>query len=317
MRQSTFVFWGTLPQTVLWLTLALIPLYLSLYCVGRKASTAFTTFWTTAAVLSFATIPYAVPTRCPQLDIILRLACGTAIMKALDIYFRRKKPPVLNWPATPSVYAFYLLVELRYESFDISTARVRPAHYNETKECLIHLAIFIFLQCLPQVPVVKALGVLVAIWLIWTLMHHVLRYRNSSALFGPLYRSRNLSQFWSETWHNAYTSPIRTLGYRPMRRIFGPMGGVIGGFALMGLFHMWSFAPYLNPMGLFRVGLFFLANGVGCVLDYGIWKNRNTPLRVMANWMFELFWSQYTVRECKVPDGIVAIDYKNICRTKV
>lgn len=307
----------TLPRTLLFVSFAVVPLYLALYCVGRRAPASLTTICTAAAVGAFVTIPYAVPTECPQLDIILRLGCGTAIMKALDMYFRRHDPPILKWPASPSVYAFHLLIELRYESFNISTARARSVNDSALREYLIHLAIFLFLQLLPQVPVIKAQGVLYAIWLIWTLINQIIKYPNSSPLFGPIYRAANLSLFWTETWHNAYTSPTRTLGYRPMRKIFGPIGGVIGGFALMAIFHVWSFVPYLRPKGLFRVGLFFLANGVGSVADYWIWGNRNTTLRVIANWMFEVFWSQYTVRECDVPDGILAIDYRNICRTKI
>src|SRR5579862_591120 len=316
MTANPIVLWTTLPRTICALALALIPLYLALYCIGRKAPVTITTLCTATAVTSFLAIPYAFPTQCPQADIILRLGCGTAVMKALDMYARRNKPPVLNRSVSPSVYAFYLLVELRYESFDISTARPRPVDYNGLKEYTIHLAIFIFLQSLPQVPVVKALGVLFAIWLIWTLMHQVLKYHNSTALFGPLYRAPNLSLFWTETWHNAYTSPTRTLGYKPVRKIFGPIGGVMGGFALMATFHVWAFAPYLRPKGLFRVGLFFMANGLGSVADYGVWKTNSTPLRVVVNWIFELFWAQYTVRECDIPDGILAVDFSKICRTR-
>jgi hypothetical protein len=304
----------TLPFTLAYVLVALLPLYLSLYCVGTRAPAVLTSATTAVAVASFLACPYVAPTSCPQADIILRLACGTAVMKALDMYFRRYHPPILKFPASPARYAFYLLIELRYESFDISTARAPSFHFSDTREYLIHLAIFAFLQFLPQVPVVKALGVLFAIWLIWNLMHAMLKYPGSQHLFGPIYRAPNLTVFWTETWHNAYTSPTRTLGYRPMHKLFGPIGGVLGGFGVMAIFHVWSLAPYVRPEGLVRVALFFLANGVGSLADYWMWGKRNTPERVIINWMYEIFWSQYAIAKCDVPNGLAAIDFQRICR---
>jgi hypothetical protein len=315
MTGDSIILTSTLPWTLLYLILAVIPLYISLYCLAARATVYVTAPSTLVAMATFAICPYAVPTQCPQTDIILRLACGTAIMKALDMFFRRHQPPKLNWSANSAVQAFYLLIELRYESFNISTAREgETCSRDSLTKCAIHLLIFLGLQLMPQLPVVKALGVLFAIWLIWTFMHQILKYRRSSPLFGSIYRSANLCSFWKDTWHNAYTSPVRTLGYRPVRKVFGPIGGVIGGFIVMAIFHVWAFAPYLRPEGLYRVAVFFMANGVGCILDHGIWGERSTWTRVIVNWLYEVFWAQYTVRECDIPDGLLAIEFRNICR---
>lgn len=307
----------TLPFTLFYLLFALVPLYIALYCVVSRASFQCTFLSTSVAVIAFASCPYAASTQCSQADIILRLACGTAIMKALDMFFRRPQPPKLNWNATPAVYAFYLLIELRYESFDISTARKSSINLSDDTDYGIHLAAFLLLQCFPQSPVPKAFGVLLAIWLIWNSMHYVLKYRNSPPLFGPIYRAENLSYFWTQTWHNAYTSPTRTLGYRPMRMVFGPIGGVMGGFGLMAIFHVWALAPYVEPDGLFRVAVFFLANGAGSIADYWVWEKRNTWMRVLVNWGFEVYLAQYTVAKFGIPDGLLAIDYRNICRGQI
>jgi Membrane bound O-acyl transferase family len=312
---------ATPPWTLLYLGLFVIPQYISLYCVAVRAPLYITGPSTLAAVAAFATVSYAASTHCPLADIVIRLACGTAIMKVLDMFFRRNNPPKLKWPARSAVQAFYLLIELRYESFNISTVRDTPiAPDNELTEYTIHLAIFLGLQLLPQLPAVKALGLLFAIWLIWTLMHHIFKYRGRAPsfsprpVFGPIYRAGNLCSFWKDTWHTIYTSPIRTLGYAPMRKVFGPIGGVLGAFALMAVFHVWAFAPYFRPEGLFRVAVFFMVNGVGCIFDNAIWGERITWLRVIVNWLYQLFWAQYTVRECDIPDGLLAIDFKNFCR---
>jgi hypothetical protein len=314
MAYGELVLTSTLPVTFTYLFIALIPLYLSLYCVASKAPASLTFLTTIATVIVFSICPYAVSTQCPQTDIILRLACGTAIMKVLDMYFRRHQPPILKYPASPAKFAFYLLIELRYESFNISTARNRDINLSNGQEYLIHLAIFLILQLLPQNSVTKSFGVLFAIWLIWNFMHFILKYRHSGPLFGPIYGAPNLSQFWTEIWHNAYTSPTRTLGYRPLRKILGSAGGIMGGFGVMAIFHAWSLAPYVKPEGLFRVAMFFMANGVGCIVDYWIWGKKNTWARVLVNWIYEIYWAQYTAAKCDIPDGLMAIDFKNLCR---
>ena len=316
MANGLFYLTTTLPSTLAYFLTALIPLYLEFYCVGSRAPASITFLTTALAVIVFAIGPYIAPTQCPQIDIILRLQCGTAVMKALDMYFRRHNPPILKFSASPAKYAFYLLVELRYESFDISTARSRLLYLSNPWDYTVHLSIFLILQLLPQNSVVKAFGVLLAIWLIWNFMHFILKYPHSGPLFGPIYRASNLTVFWTETWHNVYTSPTRTLGYNPMRKLFGPAAGVVGGFGIMAVFHMWAFAPYVKPEGLFRIGMFFMANGVGTIVDYWIWEKRNTPLRVVVNWMYEIYWAQYTAAKCDIPDGLIAIDFRNICRTQ-
>src|SRR5271155_2142872 len=316
MAEGEIILLSTLPFTLLYLLITVVTLYLTLYCVGIKAPAPLTFLTTTITVFALYLRPYLFTTNCPQADMLLRLVCGTAIMKALDMYFRRDHPPVIKFPASPAVYAFYLLVELRYESFDISTARHRKYVISDAREYFIHLAIFCILQLLPQVPIIKAFGVLFSIWLIWNAMNITLKSPNSQPLFGPIYRAPSLSSFWTDTWHNAYTSPISTLGYRPMRKLFGPAGGVVGGFAVMAVFHVWALAPYMPADGLVRVAVFFMANGVGSIVDYWIWGAKDGWVRGLVNWGFEVFWAQWTVQKCDIPDGLFAIDFKNICRVR-
>jgi hypothetical protein len=80
-------------------------------------------------------------------------------------------------------------------------------------------------------------------------------------------------------------------------------------------FHVWALVPYVKPEGLVRVAVFFLANGVGSIADFWMWGNRNTPERVIINWLYEIYWSQYAVAKCDIPDGLMAIDFRRICRS--
>ena len=84
----------------------------------------------------------------------------------------------------------------------------------------------------------------------------------------------------------------------------------------MAVFHVWALAPYVPPEGLWRVTVFFLVNAVGCIIDFWIWGEKDGVLRVIVSWGFEIFWAQWTVRKCDIPDGVFAIDFKNICRVR-
>ena len=125
-------------------------------------------------------------------------AIGT--MKLLDIWARRHSLPKYNGK-TPSdwLFALTVLTEFRYESFLPNKIRVprEQENFNEPLQLGIHLAVFVILQSLPQeYPTILAFEVLLAIYIIWTTMQLLLRYKSSPALFGPLYLADSLTGFW-------------------------------------------------------------------------------------------------------------------------
>ncbi len=122
-------------------------------------------------------------------------------MKLLDIWARRRSLP--TWasgkPPPGWLLSLFLLIELRYESFTPNHIRVpkNQENFNEPLQLAIHTAIFALLQSLPQnLPTVLAFEVLLAIYIIWTSMQLLLRYKSSPALFGPLYLADSLTGFW-------------------------------------------------------------------------------------------------------------------------
>lgn len=168
-------------------------------------------------------------------------------MKVLDIWARRKSLPTYTAGRRPSdgLLALMLLTELRYESFSPNHVRVPKdqENFNEPLQLGIHTVAFAVLQSLPQgSPTVLAFEVLLAIYIIWTSMQLLLRYKSSPALFGPLYKIDSLTGFWSESWHNAFAAPCTSLAYSPLRYGLPKIGvpvsvarslGVIGAFTLM------------------------------------------------------------------------------------
>lgn len=127
------------------------------------------------------------------------VAIGT--MKLLDIWARRHNLPKYTAGRTPPDWklALIILTELRYESFTPNQIRVprTQENFNEKLQLGIHTLAFAFLQTFPQnIPTILAWEVLLAIYILWTTMQLVLRYKSSPALFGPLYLADSLSGFW-------------------------------------------------------------------------------------------------------------------------
>lgn len=126
-------------------------------------------------------------------------------MKALDIFARRDALPIYTAGQEPPTwhYTLILLTELRYESFTPNHIRIPLVmeKFSEPIQLGIHIAVFAVLQTLPQIyPTVLAFEVLLAIYIIWTSIQMVVRYKNSPALFGPLYMADSLSGFWYNTF---------------------------------------------------------------------------------------------------------------------
>jgi hypothetical protein len=129
----------------------------------------------------------------------MAVAIGT--MKGLDIWARRHALPAYTAGKRPGdwLLALLLLTELRYESFTPNHVRLPKSQetFNEPMQLGIHIAIFAALQALPQtLPTVLAFEVMLAIYIIWTSLQLVLRYKSSPALFGPLYQIESLNGFW-------------------------------------------------------------------------------------------------------------------------
>lgn len=122
-------------------------------------------------------------------------------MKILDMWARRKSPPIYTAGKKPADWLLPLLAmtELRYESFTPNHIRVprNMEDFNEATQLCIHIAIFVVLQSIPQrYPTLLAFETLLAIYIMWTSAQLVLRYKTSPALFGPLYLADSLTGFW-------------------------------------------------------------------------------------------------------------------------
>jgi hypothetical protein len=265
-------------------------------------------------------------------------------MKMLELHvlgWKDELPKYTNGiPPPPSIIALLLLTELRYESFAPNPIRIAPLprypfpnspkkrrlFYSEPAQLIIHIGIFICLQSMPQYAPVKAFGVLLSIWILFTTCQLMLRYKNSPPLFAPIFLADSLAKFWTETWHNAFASPCRTLAYNPtmwlltqarVPRHIARSFAVIASFGLMAVFHAEVMSPLLPPEGKRRIGLFFVLNGIFTVIEVAVWGKRRDWRRALMAWIIELSLASWAVQTAQVADGLLNADWRGLCRPKI
>lgn len=103
----------------------------------------------------------------------------------------------------------------------------------------------------------------------------------------------SLHAMWGREWHQAFRNSFVKLGAEPASRLFGRVGGVMGGFAFSELLHAfgdWGFGHGLTFPG------FFIMMGVGVVLE-GLWSvltGRKVGGRLGWAWTmgWVIWWSQ-------------------------
>lgn len=154
-------------------------------------------------------------------------------------------------------------------------------------------------------------------------MQLVLRYETSPALFGPLYLADSLAGFWTETWHNAFASPCKSLAYNPVHKLvlwlrlprsMARSAGVLASFSLMAVFHMFALAPLLSHEGVKRVGLFFVGNGVLTVMEVMFWGRKKHWARAVLAWPIETAFASWIVSAMPITHRVMELDWRQICR---
>lgn len=119
-------------------------------------------------------------------------------------------------------------------------------------------------------------------------------FRQSPSQWPPLFsspwRATSLKELWGERWHHLNRSWIINLGAKPMYRVFGPAGGVLGAFTISGLMHDLGLRAVGRGSDFLAVVGFFFVMGVGVILE-SVWiaVQGKTPSGV-AGWLWTFGW---------------------------
>ncbi|KAK5151727.1 hypothetical protein BJ546DRAFT_227031 [Cryomyces antarcticus] len=303
-------------------------LYLSLYAL-LNARHALYNALTALTLVSFWLYPSAAPVQCASVRCLQNLAVSVGTMKTLDLFTKRHALPKYTASPAPPAHILALLyaTELRYESFAPNSIRSppspsSPAAYSEPNQLLVHIALFGAFQLLPQTPVVLGISILLSIYILWTSLQLLLRYKSSPPLFQPLYRGHSLAGLWTETWHSCFASPCLSLAYKPASKLLRRMGlpeqaaragGVMAAFAAMAAFHVHGLAPLVSNDGLWRIWWFFLANGALVVLETAVWGKKKHWVRTLVAWGVEGVMASWCIRGLRIPQGVGHVTWGDVC----
>lgn len=120
----------------------------------------------------------------------------------------------------------------------------------------------------------------------------VLIFRQEPWQWPPMYNepwlATSLTEFWNLRWHQFFRECFFKIGAAPGAFFFGRVGGIMGGFLLSGLLHhfiTWSMGIETEFV---PVTCFFLAMGLGNVLEYAF---RKFTGRRVQGWLGRIWMS--------------------------
>ncbi len=220
-------------------------------------------------------------------------------LKTIDLHFARGSQFVPRYGdgrlPDPSnitdriVYARKLTYQMRYEDFNISVVKTGRRQSHPFQEGAFSLILVALISASVGVPphisssIVSAFFFFLCLHACFCAMY-ILPGFNEIPLFEEHFLlTRSLTEFWSVTWHGLFTSPIKTLAFLPVRRVAGKSGGVMAAMAFSGAMHWFMVLPLGREQGAFRVFVFFLVQGPGCILDAILFgKSQNLWRRAFA-----------------------------------
>lgn len=265
--------------------------------------------------------PLVTPVKGKNSRSAINLIVFASSMKILDVWARRRALPVYKAKEKPSdwLLSLLLMTELRYESFEPNYVRLPKGLENMslTKVYCIHAAALAALHAISRNhPMILAFEILLSIHVGFSSIHLLVRYKSSPPLFAPLFSADSLAGFWSEVWHNSFTSPCISLANNPLRNSLRKLGspdgisrsvGILGAFSLMAVFHMYCFYPVLDQRAVNRIGLFFFLNGIATIAESAIWGKKRHWAKAALAWTFQIILATWVASSLNLPSNTLKI----------
>ena len=112
---------------------------------------------------------------------------------------------------------------------------------------------------------------------------------------GP-WKATSLVDFWTHKWHQTFRHSFIEVAGRPMRRFFGPVGGVMGVFILSGMLHDWCIWGMGKGTEFKELGGFFVLSGAGVILEKTWERATGVKVKGLAGWLWNVSPTQYQCR---------------------
>lgn len=106
---------------------------------------------------------------------------------------------------------------------------------------------------------------------------------------GP-WKATSLVDFWGKKWHQSFRQPFIQIAGRPMRRVFGRIGGLLGIFIISGMLHDWCIWGMGRGTDFPQLGGFFVLNGVGVILEKTWERITATKVSGRSGWLWTMTW---------------------------
>ena len=209
----------------------------------------------------------------------------------------RKEPAKVETMMDHLVYAWLLLADMRYYSFDIAAVQKgrqepvgRLRSIAEPATVTLILAPIAFLL---QIPELLCLSLLMFLQANLEGLHTLLHPRCHHALFYKPLSASTMSVFWTTHWHACANPWLQSLAYQPGKRYVGRWFGVLATFSLSGNWHGWASAALVDDDHAVLLGtqvwMFFVILGVICLGERLIWgKKQGGVLQKIVVWSLAL-----------------------------
>jgi len=100
----------------------------------------------------------------------------------------------------------------------------------------------------------------------------VLVFRQHISLWPPIFKdpwfATSLTDFWAKRWHQLFRDNFISLGGKPLAKLMGRFGGVLGAFLVSGMLHNIGLWGMGNGSDFVGVCGFFLIMGLGVILEH-------------------------------------------------
>lgn len=119
-------------------------------------------------------------------------------------------------------------------------------------------------------------------------------FRQPASAWPPIFHrplmSTSLQEFWSVRWHQLGRHIFIVFGARPVGKLFGRPGALMGGFAVSAVLHHVALWGLGNGSDNVTVRGFFLLMGVGTVVEETFTRATGLRVRGWLGWLWMMAW---------------------------